>query len=119
MPPTAKCCAKATTLPRGLVRLLLPIQHADDDLFDGVFFGWFAVLYNDADVIFISSICPETFSFTTVEAIAMNIPVACFDLGGRADHVRKYKRGLVISKQDAKTALDQIMDLVVRARVID
>ncbi len=33
----------------------------------------------------IPSIWPETFSFTTHEAIATGLPVFCFDLGGQAD----------------------------------
>lgn len=37
---------------------------------------------------FIPSIWPETFSFTTHEAIATGLPVSCFDLGAPADAVR-------------------------------
>lgn len=36
----------------------------------------------------IPSIWPETFSFTTHEAIATGLPVFCFDLGGQADALR-------------------------------
>lgn len=36
----------------------------------------------------IPSIWPETFSFTTHEAIATGLPVFCFDLGGQGDALR-------------------------------
>lgn len=37
----------------------------------------------------IPSICPETFSFTTHEALATGLPVICFDLGAQAEAVRR------------------------------
>jgi GT2 family glycosyltransferase len=37
---------------------------------------------------FIPSVWPETFSFTTHEAIATGMPVFCFDLGAQADALR-------------------------------
>ena len=49
------------------------------------------------DLIIIPSILPKTFSYTTAETIALNYPVACFDLGGQADQVKKYKRGKILS----------------------
>ncbi|WP_291837086.1 glycosyltransferase [Limimaricola sp.] len=36
----------------------------------------------------IPSVWPETFSFTTHEAIATGLPVACFDLGGQAEALK-------------------------------
>lgn len=69
---------------------------------------------NNIDVIFIPSIWPETFSYTTSEAISMNIPVACFDIGAPAARVKKYRHGIVISKIDAKTALDEIAGRLLR-----
>lgn len=36
----------------------------------------------------IPSVWPETFSFTTHEAIATGLPVFCFDLGAQADALR-------------------------------
>ena len=60
------------------------------------------------DILLIPSICPETFSYTTAEAISLGIPVACFNLGGQAEQVRNYENGLVISEISAETALDEI-----------
>lgn len=44
----------------------------------------------------IPSIWPETFSYTTHEAIATGLPVWCFDLGAQADAIRKRGIGGVI-----------------------
>lgn len=48
------------------------------------------------DVVFISSICPETFSYTTSEAMSMNVPVVCYNIGAPAERVAEYNRGLVL-----------------------
>ncbi|MFI3319526.1 MAG: glycosyltransferase [Rikenellaceae bacterium] len=63
---------------------------------------------NNIDIILIPSIWPETFSYTTSEAMMLGLPVACFNLGAQAEKVSTYDKGLVISKIDAKTALDEI-----------
>ena len=44
----------------------------------------------------IPSIWPETFSFTTHEALATGMPVWCFDLGAQAEAVRAAPNGNVI-----------------------
>lgn len=44
----------------------------------------------------IPSIWPETFSYTTHEAIATGLAVWCFDLGAQADAVRRSARGGVL-----------------------
>lgn len=64
---------------------------------------------NEIDVIFIPSICPETFSYTTAEAIEMNIPVACFNLGAPAERVKKYPLGIIIEETNAQCALKRIL----------
>jgi len=64
----------------------------------------------DVDIFFVSSICPETFSYTTEEAMKMGYPVATFNLGAPAERVAKYSRGLIINQIDAQYALDKIMD---------
>lgn len=64
------------------------------------------------DMILIASIWPETYSYTTDEAIFMGLPVASFDLGAPPERIRKYEKGLVISKIDAQTALDEMIDFL-------
>ncbi|MFA7659071.1 MAG: glycosyltransferase [Candidatus Gastranaerophilaceae bacterium] len=65
-----------------------------------------------ADIVFVPSVCPETYSYTTSEAMTLGMPVACFDVGASPERVKKYEKGLVISKIDAQTALDEITDFV-------
>jgi len=67
---------------------------------------------NEIDLVFISSICNETFNYTAHEAMMMGIKVACFDLGAQAEYIKKYDQGLIISKIDAQTALDEILNFV-------
>lgn len=71
---------------------------------------------NQIDLIFISSICPETFSYTTNEAMIMGLKVACFNLGAQAEHIKKYHQGLLISEMTAKAALDEILDFISQTR---
>ncbi|HNW25912.1 MAG TPA: glycosyltransferase [Candidatus Gastranaerophilaceae bacterium] len=60
----------------------------------------------------IPSIWPETFSYTTAEAMMLKYPVACFDIGAPAQRVKNYDKGVVISKIDAQTALDEIVNFL-------
>lgn len=66
------------------------------------------------DLVLIPSVWPETFSYTTQEAITMQMPLAVFDLGAPAERVRHYEKGLVISRMDAATALDEIQQFVLK-----
>lgn len=52
---------------------------------------------NNIDLVLIPSIWPETFCYTVAEAIALDYPVACFDMGGQADQVKQYKKGEILS----------------------
>ena len=45
----------------------------------------------------IPSVCPETFSFTTREALATGLPVLTFDLGAQAEAVRGAPNGMVLT----------------------
>ncbi|MCB2130864.1 MAG: glycosyltransferase [Rhodobacteraceae bacterium] len=45
---------------------------------------------------FIPSIWPETFSFTTHEALATGLPVFCFDIGAQAEAVARAPNGHVL-----------------------
>ncbi|HRO69434.1 MAG TPA: glycosyltransferase, partial [Chitinophagaceae bacterium] len=51
---------------------------------------------NKIDVILIPSVCSETFSFTTREAIETGIPTACFPIGGQYDQVKHYDKGIIV-----------------------
>lgn len=67
---------------------------------------------NEISLIFIPSICGETFCRTVQEAIEMDMPVAVFNIGAPVERVRKYSRGLVIEKMNAEFALLKIIDFV-------
>lgn len=67
---------------------------------------------NKIDIVFISSVWPETFSYTASEAMSMGVPVACFDIGAPAERVRTYQKGLVIEKIDAREALQEIVKYI-------
>lgn len=54
------------------------------------------VLENDIDLFFIPAVWPETFSYTTSEIMAMNMPLAVFDIGAPAERVKDYARGAVL-----------------------
>jgi GT2 family glycosyltransferase len=56
------------------------------------------VIKYDIDVLFIASIWPETFSYTTKESISLGLPVASFNIGAQAQHVRNYDRGILIDR---------------------
>ena len=66
------------------------------------------VMENDIDVFLISSICPETFSYTTEEVMTMGFPVMCFDLGAPAERIKKYDRGIVLPQTNAETVIKTI-----------
>lgn len=61
------------------------------------------------DIVFIPSICPETFSYTTEEAMMMGLPVAVFNIGAPAERVSKYIKGLVIDEIDPVYAVNKIL----------
>lgn len=63
----------------------------------------------DIDMIFIASVWPETFSFTTEEAMKMRMPVAAFNIGAPAERVRKYDKGIIIEKISAENAISKIV----------
>ncbi len=67
--------------------------------------------YN-VDLVLIPSVWPETFSYTTSEAISMGLPVACFDMGAPAERVAQYTRGLVLNEINPDKNLMQIIDFI-------
>jgi GT2 family glycosyltransferase len=68
------------------------------------------VLDNDIDLFFISSIWPETFSYTTQEVINMNLPVVSFNFGAQAEKIRIYNKGLLLKSFNSKEILDEIIE---------
>lgn len=63
-----------------------------------------------ANIFFLPSICPETFSFTTSELMQLEVPLAVFDIGAPAERVRDYKKGLIIKEINAEFALTKLIE---------
>jgi len=73
----------------------------------------------DVDLIFIPSVCPETFSFTTSEALLLGYPVLCFDLGAPAERVKKFKAGIVIDKIDVDSIIKVFNEIIKNPSMLD
>ena len=67
---------------------------------------------NNIDIVFIPSIWPETFSYTTSEAMSMGMPIACYAMGAPAERVGPYNRGLVLNKIAPRENLNQIINFI-------
>ncbi len=67
---------------------------------------------NNIDIVFIPSIWPETFSYTTSEAMSMGMPIACYAMGAPAERVGQYGRGLVLDKIAPRENLNQIINFI-------
>lgn len=68
------------------------------------------------DAVFIPSIWPETFSYTTAEAMAMGFPVVCYNFGAPAERVSAYKKGLVLQEINPEENLKQIIYFITNLR---
>lgn len=64
------------------------------------------------DLIFIPSIWPETFSYTTSEAMSMGLPVACYNMGAPAERVATYAKGLVLDEINPKHNLKELINFI-------
>lgn len=60
--------------------------------------------WHDIGLWLIPSVWPETFSFTTREALATGLPVLTFDLGAQAEAARAAPNGHVVGTPPADTA---------------
>ncbi|PKP68050.1 MAG: glycosyl transferase, partial [Alphaproteobacteria bacterium HGW-Alphaproteobacteria-5] len=58
----------------------------------------------------IPSICPETFSYTTHEALSTGLPVFCLDLGAQAEAVRGAANGIVLPLAPAGDLAAAVLD---------
>ncbi|MEZ0328620.1 MAG: glycosyltransferase [Dissulfuribacterales bacterium] len=49
-----------------------------------------------ANIFFLPSICPETFSYVTQELILLGVPLLSFDIGAQGERIKQYAKGYVI-----------------------
>jgi glycosyltransferase involved in cell wall biosynthesis len=61
------------------------------------------------DIFLIPSICPETFSYTTHEVIALGYPLVCFALGAQAESVGAYDKGQIAKDISAEALKDELV----------
>ncbi len=66
----------------------------------------------EIDCILIPSIWPETFSYTTEEAIKMDLPVAVFDLGAPSERVKNYPKGIILENKNPAYIINKILELI-------
>ncbi|MBM2816015.1 MAG: glycosyl transferase family 2 [Ignavibacteria bacterium] len=68
------------------------------------------IVSHGIDIIFMPSICPETFSYSTSEVISMELPIASFDIGAHAERIKLYKSGYIIDDISAEAAMEFFLD---------
>lgn len=61
------------------------------------------------NLVFIPSVWPETFSYTTAEAMMMGLPIACFNYGAPAHRVSGYEHGLILDGAHLERAVPDIV----------
>ena len=54
---------------------------------------------DNIDLVFIPSVCNETFCYTMAESLALGYLTACFDLGGQADLARASDHGIILDSR--------------------
>ncbi len=64
------------------------------------------------NMVFIPSVCPETFSYTTAEAMMMGLPIACFNYGAPAHRVSSYEKGLILDGTHLEMAVPRIVEFM-------
>lgn len=74
---------------------------------------------HNISAIIVSSILPETFSYTTSEAILLGYPVICFNLGAQAERVNRYNCGIVINDISADGILSAIERILAAPRLVE
>jgi len=69
-------------------------------------------LFNNADVLLVSSQSYESFGFTSVEAMARKVPVVATDVGGIPEVVINGEGGYCVSRNDSTVYADNIIKLL-------
>ena len=63
------------------------------------------------DVVLLPSICPETYSYTTSEAIYSGYKVLAFDIGAPADRIRETGMGWLVQEISSDAVLRQLVEI--------
>jgi glycosyltransferase involved in cell wall biosynthesis len=69
------------------------------------------------NVILITAIIPETFSYTISEAMQMGLPIVAFDIGAQGARVKQYKLGKVVPLNSSpEVILEAIQSVLITAK---
>ena len=68
------------------------------------------------DIVMIPSIWPETYSYTTDEAIASGYKVVAFKIGAHSDRIIKKNMGWIVEKIEAKAMMEKILTIINQER---
>lgn len=66
---------------------------------------------HEISIVVISSICPETYSYTTTEALLSGYPVITFNLGAPVERVQNLNGGWVVGQLDSQALLQLLLQL--------
>ncbi|WP_255146662.1 glycosyltransferase [Synechococcus sp. ATX 2A4] len=61
-----------------------------------------------ANLMFLPSIWPETFSYVAQEMMELGLPIVCFDLGAPAERIRTYSKGFLLSSRRPEELLQEL-----------
>ncbi|PEE40676.1 glycosyl transferase family 2 [Bacillus pseudomycoides] len=64
-------------------------------------------------IVITSSICPETFSYTTNEVMFSGYPVIAFDMGAPAEQIKKYNGGWILKEISSRSVLQLLQKFLV------
>ncbi|MBT9160127.1 MAG: hypothetical protein DDT26_01400 [Dehalococcoidia bacterium] len=65
-------------------------------------------------VVFLPSVCPETYSYLTDELMATGLPLVALDLGAPAERISLYPHGCLLPVSDQDMQLDTLMRFIAR-----
>lgn len=85
---------------KSIVRQTGPYQHAQLPEI---------IKSSEVNVMLFPSIWPETFSYVVQELMALDLPVACFNMGAPAEKLSNYAKGLVLPRADISSVLDELI----------
>lgn len=79
----------------------------------------FLLEFYDTSMVLIPSVWPETFSFTTSEALLLGYPVICLDVGAQAERIKMAGAGKVVSPPFIPGLLALFKDVVACPELVE
>jgi glycosyltransferase involved in cell wall biosynthesis len=88
-----------TNADKSIVRETGPYRH--DNLAE-------EIRRSGANLMFLPSIWPETFSYVAQEMMELGLPIVCLDLGAPAERIRTYSKGFILSSRHPVKLLQEL-----------